>query len=197
MYYQDQTNLPVQNKQFQMVLDNASYTFDKKRKFYPLMVLLKSQKMANKNEKRYEIDDNKTEKIKQHNELFKKLYKFNNKPKFSKNHDKFSEDLIEEYENFSQNIQGNETITLVQSITTDFMFHKCLIKNRIKYSQEVIDESKSNTLNKHNLEKREAKYRAMFDHYKSENSDLVQRELWKDFEKEKRMAFFDQGGIKQ
>ncbi len=32
-----------------MVLDNASYTFDKKRKFYPLMVLLKSIKQTGKN----------------------------------------------------------------------------------------------------------------------------------------------------
>ena len=131
------------------------------------MVLLKPQKQANKNEKRYEIDHNKTEKIKHHNELFKKLYQYNNRPKFSRINEKFSEDLIEEYENFAQNIQGNETITLVQSITTDFLFHKCLIKNRIKYSQEVIDESKNNTLSKHNLEKREGKYRAMFDHFKS------------------------------
>jgi hypothetical protein len=55
----EETQLPVQNKQYQMIMDNASWMFDKKRQFYPLMVLLKGQKVG-KNEKKYEIDHNKT-----------------------------------------------------------------------------------------------------------------------------------------
>lgn len=89
--------------------------------------------------------------------------------------------MTEDYEAFAQTIQDNETITLVQTITNDLLFHKCLIKKRIKYSQKIINDSKKNTLGKHNLEKREGKYAQIFQHFRSDNNDLVQRQMWRDF----------------
>lgn len=43
---------------------------------------------------------------------------------------------------------------MVQCISNDFLFHKCIIKNRIKYSEEIINETKKNAT-KYNLQKRE------------------------------------------
>lgn len=37
----------------------------------------------------------------------------------------------------------------------------------------------------------------MFTHFKCENNEVVQRDLWNDYLKDKRLSFFDKGGIKQ
>jgi hypothetical protein len=62
----------------------------------------------------------------------------------------------------------------VQAISNDFLFHKCLIRSRINYSEEIINETKKNAT-KFNLSKREEKYLKVFDHFKSEKNDLIQR----------------------
>jgi len=44
MYYIEQTKIPAKNPQYEKIHEQASYIFDPKRQFYPLMVLLKAEK---------------------------------------------------------------------------------------------------------------------------------------------------------
>ncbi len=50
---------------------------------------------------------------------------------------RFDEDISDEFNAFAERIKNNETITLIQSISPEFVFHKCIIKNTTTFCEEI------------------------------------------------------------
>ena len=88
-------------------------------------------------------------------------------------------------------LKSREKFTLVQSITKNFCFHKCMISKREKLSKEI-EESQKNK--KTSLRARMKKIESMYDNGGGEdNPDVVKIILWRKYEKDFKNDYFKRG----